>query len=432
MLLAVAVRSAARSSSDIARRIVCTVFKPVLGLLLLAVAAGVLITEFASGSMAAVGRRRSIASRDSGRINTLQSALQDGTVQIPFAPISGYLQGLLRALNVPIESQVAVFSRASAQGDLVSPDNPRVIYFSDDVAVGWVRGSSVIEVAESDPDSGVVFYIVRQDEGRPKFIRSDGCRSCHQSDPTLGVPGLLVLSTPQAYGSGANIIGAVTDHRTPFEQRWGGWYVTGRSSGWRHLGNRIGQGWLLSLYDQFYDAGYLSQYSDAVALMVLEHQTHMTNLFTVLSRQFDNNERASDIRRTVQEVVDYMLFIDEARMPAPIIGTSGFAEYFSKLGPRDNHGRSLRKLDLRTRLFQYPCSYTIYSHAFEGLPHAAKDAVYGMLFQVLSSTPLDAKYARLTSDNRRDVLEILTETKPEFAELAARARNSGGNDARSQ
>src|SRR5262249_3325420 len=180
-------------------------------------------------------------------------------------------------------------------------------------------GSSVIEVAESDPDSGVVFYIVRQDESRPKFIRSDECRSCHQSDRTLGVSGLLVLSTPQAYGSGASIIGAVTDHRTPFELRWGGWYVTWRSSSWRQLRNEIVQGCLLSHYDHIDDAVYLSQYSDSVALMVLEHQTHMTNLLTVLSRQFNNNERASDIGRTVQEVVDYMLFIDEARLPAPMI-----------------------------------------------------------------------------------------------------------------
>jgi len=270
--------------------------------------------------------------------------------------------------------------------------------------VGWVRGSSVIEVAESDPDSGVVFYIVRQNEARPKFIRSDGCRSCHQSDRTLGVPGLLVLSTPQAYGAGASVSGAVTDHRTPLEQRWGGWYVTGRSSGWRHLGNRIGQGWLLSLYDQFYDAGYPSQYSDAAALMVLEHQTRMTNLLTVLAREFNN----------VQEVVDYMLFVDEAPLPAPIVGTSGFAEYFSNLGLRDRDGRSLRDLDLKTRLFRYPCSYMIYSNTFESLPQAAKDAVYERLFQILSSGSQDARYARLTSEMRREVLDILTETKPEF------------------
>jgi len=370
-----------------------------------AMAGALVVTQVASVTLAARARRPS-SSPHFGRVAALQSALQNATLQIPFAPVSGYLQGLLSALHVPIESQVAVFSRGSAQGDLVSPDNPRVIYFSDDIAVGWVRGSPVIEVAESEADAGdgVVFYMVRQDEDRPKFIRSDGCRSCHRSDRTLGVPGLLVLSTPQAYGAGASVSGAVTDHRTPLEQRWGGWYVTGRSSGWRHLGNRIGQGWLLSLYDQFYDAGYPSQYSDAAALMVLEHQTHMTNLLTVLAREFNN----------VQEVVDYMLFVDEAPLPAPIVGTSGFAEYFSNLGPRDRDGRSLRDLDLKTRLFRYPCSYMIYSNTFESLPQAAKDAVYERLFQILSSGSQDARYARLTSEMRREVLDILTETKPEF------------------
>ncbi len=201
--------------------------------------------------------------------------------------------------------------------------------------------------------------------------------------------------------------------------------MTGRSSGWRHLGNRVGQGWLVSLYDQFDDAGYASQYSDAVALMVLEHQAHMTNLLTALANQVNGGASASDVDRAVQEVVDYMLFVDEAQLPARIIGTSGFTEYFSSLGPRDSRGRSLRDFDLKTRLLRYPCSYMIYSNTFEALPQAAKDAVYAMLFEVLSSAPPESKYARLTSEKRREVLEILTETKPEFAELLARTRDLG-------
>lgn len=388
--------------------------------LLLATACGLVVTHSTSGAMAARVPRPSTPPPHSGRVVALQSELQNGTVQIPFAPISGYLDGLLRALQLPIESQVAVFSRTSAQGNLVSPENPRVIYFSDDIAVAWVRGSSVIEVAESDANTGVVFYTVRQDEDRPKFIRTDGCRSCHQSARTLGVPGFLVLSTPEAYGGGASVAGAMTDHRTPFEERWGGWYVTGRSSGWRHLGNRVGQGWLVSLYDQFDDAGYPSPYSDAVALMVLEHQAQITNLLTMLASQVNGGTSTSDVNRTVQEVVEDMLFVDEAQLPARIIGTSGFADYFSGLGPRDSRGRSLRDFDLRTRLFRYPCSYMIYSNTFEGLPRGAKDAVYAMLFEILSSVPRDSKYTRFTPGERRDVLEILTETKPDFAQLVAR------------
>src|SRR5438552_18551921 len=123
--------------------------------LLLATACVLVISHSAPGAMAGGVRRASTRSSHFGRVAALQSALQNGTARIPFAPISGYLDGLLSALQLPIESQVAVFSRTSAQGNLVSPDNPRVIYFSDDIAVAWVRGSSVIEVAESDASTGV-------------------------------------------------------------------------------------------------------------------------------------------------------------------------------------------------------------------------------------------------------------------------------------
>jgi len=67
----------------------------------------------------------------------------------------------------------------------------------------------------------------------------------------------------------------------------------------------------------------------------------------------------------------------------------------------------------------------IYSNAFERLPQTAKDAVYAMLFQVLSGALHDSKYTQLLSETRRAVLEILTETKPEFAHLTARTRRIG-------
>ena len=83
------------------------------------------------------------------------------------------------------------------------------------------------------------------------------------------------------------------------------------SSGFRHEGNRVGQGWLRSLYDQFYTAGYPTEYSDIVALMVLEHQTQATNSITRVAREPD--------RDSVNELVDYLLFVDEARLPGRVI-----------------------------------------------------------------------------------------------------------------
>ena len=106
------------------------------------------------------------------------------------------------------------------------------------------------------------------------------------------------------------------------------------------------------------------------------------------------------------EFVDYLLFVDEPRLPAPVKGASGFAERFSALGPRDRKGRSLRELDLQTRVLKYPCSFLIYSPAFDALPAEARDAIYARLSTVLSGTDrrsaLPASVARRSHRDRRD------------------------------
>jgi len=99
--------------------------------------------------------------------------------------------------------------------------------------------------------------------------------------------------------------------------------------------------------------------------------------------------------------------VDEAPLASPIHGSSGFAEKFAALPPRDSTGRSLRQFDLQHRLMRYPCSYMIYSPAFDALPADLKDAVYHRMWQILSGkNPTD----------RRAVAEILRETKPGLPE----------------
>jgi len=88
-----------------------------------------------------------------------------------------------------------------------------------------------------------------------------------------------------------------------------------------------------------------------------------------------------------------------------------FAASFAKTALRDSRGRSLRDLDLQRRLLRYPCSYMIYSEAFDALPADAKEAIYRRMWQVLSGAEKDKKYARLTAADRRAVIEILRETK---------------------
>jgi hypothetical protein len=377
----------------------------------------------------------------------LNRKLLDGTAHLQFDDKQGYLRSVLEQLKVPIQSQIVVFSRTSVQMFRINPQNPRTLFFNDSVAVGWVR-DGFVELAAEDPEQGVIFYTLGQKQvDKPIFTRSDTCLSCHVSYNSLGVPGMLVRSVfPGPDGTPVRELGDyITDDRSPFEERWGGWYVTGHSGSARHMGNTVvadpskpeftiaDQSLNLgSLKGRFETDAYLSPYSDIVALMVFEHQMHMTNLLTragwdtrssLYEEQMGDTEKSRASRHaatlrmlddTARELVDYMLFIDEPPLPDKIKGTSGFAEEFSTRGPRDSRGRSLREFDLQRHLMRYPCSYMIYSEAFESLPQEAKEAIYERLWRVLSSQEKSEKYSRLSLADRRAVVEILRETKNEL------------------
>jgi len=387
----------------------------------LAAACTALVVVAAIGSAAAQG---DAAAPPADRISALSRQIEAGDVRLTFDRDNGYLRSLLTALRVPLESQVVVFSQTSMQFDLISPRNPRAVFFGDEVAVGWVRGAETIELAALDPEHGVNFYTLEQRESaRPQMKReSTRCVTCHLSPDTLGVPGLLTFSTfsiPQDKYSYA--AGAATDHRTPMEDRWGGWYVTGRTGSMRHLANaevpqslrsqtgKQAQPRQLDSLDGLFDLrGFPTHHSDAVALLVLEHQTRMTNLLVRLAS--DARAAPKALRDTVNEFVDYLLFLDEAPL-GRIRGSTPFAEKFASGGRQDRKGRSLRQLDLEQRLMRYPCSYMINTDAFDRLPRPAKDLVYERMWAILSGRERGAPYTRLSLDDRRAVVEILKDTK---------------------
>jgi len=364
-------------------------------------------------------------------VGEVSQQLRDGKLSLRRDGTSGYLRSVLDALHVPVESQIVIFNPDSVQGRRITPANPRSLFFNDRVAVGWVRGG-FIELAAQDPSQGVVFYTLEQAFiGQPHFQRNDGCLTCHYSYGSAGVPGMLARSTQQF-----NVT-----HRLPIEKRWGGWYVTGNLGAARHLGNidikRLFDdappsntlNWP-SLQGKFDLDGYLSPYSDVVALMIFDHQMHMMNLLSRIGWE----ARVADYRRgkseerlradgddpadtpvpldaAAREVVDYMLFVDEAPLPGRIRGSSGFAEQFAATGPRDRQGRSLRDFDLERRTFRYPLSYMIYSPLFDSLPAAARDAIYARLFDVLSGKDRSRAYARLSAADRTAVVDILKDTR---------------------
>ena len=382
-------------------------------------------------------------------VAVLAGKIESGEKTLDFDSTHGYLKSVLKALDVPVNSQTLVFSKTSLQLHRISPRRPRAVYFNDDVYVGYCQRGDVLEFAATDAQQGATFYTLAQDdEGKPKFVRDRGqCLTCHASSRTQNVPGYLVRSV-FADGAGRPKLGSgtfTTDHTSPFKERWGGWYVTGDHGQMRHMGNTLciedettfdrDQGANVNdLSEYFRTESYLTPHSDIVALMVMEHQTQMHNAIAAatyetrqaLHQSFQMNElldrptgHISEIaHRRIESVADkvvhYLFMCDEFALDDEVKGTSGFAEEFSKRGERDSEGRSLREFDLKTRLFKYPMSYLVYSDAFDGMPDEVRSRVITKVRGVLNGQDDSADFEHLTPKLRQTILEILENTKPEF------------------
>ena len=259
-------------------------------------------------------------------------------------------------------------------------------------------------------------------------MRETVCLHCHQGAATLGVPGIFIGSVfPDSAGMPSRDGAIITDHRTPFADRWGGWYISAlhgeqpdRANGVaadpaepRAIANQ-GKRNLASLAKEVNLTGYLEPTSDIVALLTFEHQTQMTNLMTRLA--WESRIAVADAKPApdVEEIVAYMLFVDEVHLPEPVEGVSHFTADFERRGQRDRQGRSLRDFDLKTRLFRYPLSYMIYSAQFDALPAGVRARIYQRLFEILAGRDHTHKYAALSPEDRRAIFEILRETKPDL------------------
>ena len=358
----------------------------------------------------------------------LEKRLEAGEVKLDYAANGqGYLPSVLHNLGINLDSQVLVFSKTSIQQAHISPRTPRAIYFNDEVSVGFVQNGDVLELTALDPKLGIILYTLDMPKAdKPQFTRRDDCLKCHQGPVTLGVPGLLVSSVhPRTGGRESHGSAFMTDDRTPIDERWGGWYVTGTTGDQKHYGNNPnlvdplepgGPAGLDSLnvtkLDGFFDVSrYPTATSDLVALMTLEHQTRMTNLITRVGWDARINAKDPKLNGEIEELLSYTLFTDEAPLKAPAAGVSSFTKTFAARGPRDKQGRSLRDFDLKTRLFRYPLSYMIYSAAFDGMPEGARSRVYQRLYDILSGKDHSKAFASLSAEDRRAILEIVRETK---------------------
>ena len=383
-------------------------------------------------------------------VSRLQQRLARGTTLLPFDASTGYLRGVLEALHVPQSSQSLVFSKTSLQQQQITPQTPRALYFNDDVYVGFVRGGDVMEISVADPQLGTVFYTLDQEAvDSPRLVRqTEKCLICHGGSQTRGVPGHIVRSVYP--GSSGQPIFSAGSHRvddsTPLADRWGGWYVTGQHGAATHLGNvtysgrpepgidRDTSGFNQTDLSQRFDTtGYLSPHSDLVALSVLVHQATAHTLLAkasfdaraalyreaALNRELgepaDHRWPSTDtvLNAAATALVEYFLFCGVPPLPAPLTGTTSFAENFAHAGPADLHGRSLRSLDLQQRLFLYPCSFLIYSPSFTGLPDELRRRFWARMDSVLTSQEGGEKFAHLSSADRLALREILAATHPE-------------------
>ena len=387
------------------------------------------------------------------RVSQLIERLEAGTTKLQTEPHFGYLRSLLKELDVSESSQVLVFSKTSLQRHRISPQAPRALYFNDDVYVGFCQQGEVLELSAADPRLGTVFYTLEQHQDEPVHVvrQADNCLICHSSSHKKDVPGHLVRSVYTDM-AGFPILSAGSfriDQSSPLEKRWGGWYVTGTHGPQKHLGNLTIEGHsvprdldnsagmnVTELGDRFPATNYLTAHSDIVSLMVLEHQSDAQNLIAranFLTRQALHYQEAlnrelhepdgniwestkSRIRSAGEPLVEYLLFRGEAELTHAIKGTSGYADRFAQLGPRDRQGRSLRDFDLETRLFKFRCSYLIYSPSFRALPAAARDYVLRRMWEVLSGQDESTKFAHLSAAERQAILEILRDTLPDLPE----------------
>ncbi|RCS40775.1 hypothetical protein DTL42_25780 [Bremerella cremea] len=372
-------------------------------------------------------------------ISRLQTELESGQRQLISSGDQGYLRAVLQELEVPESSQMLTFLKSSMQRPLIEPQNPRALYFGDDAYVGYVPGG-ILELIVPDPRLGLVFYTMEAHNGQPMIQHQVArCMTCHASSRTKRIPGLQARSM-FTDPTGQPVISAGsfrTDHSSPLEKRWGGWFVSGTHGETAHLGNMqlpdskrpkqpvvnthgLNVTDLSSLTDV---SKHLTPHSDIVALLVFEHQIDAHNwmvrvnyAYQLGQHQPESESSPPNWQAEADALVKHLLFIDENPLKQPVQGTSDFASEFARRGPFDSQGRSLREFDLSTRIFKYPCSYTIHCQLFQALPAEARQYVLGQM-QTALQTPADSPWSeslsRYTEAERTAALAMLAElTQP--------------------
>jgi hypothetical protein len=150
---------------------------------------------------------------------------------------------------------------------------------------------------------------------------------------------------------------------------------------------------------------------------VLQHQSHGQNLLIRVGQEARLGRRSDAEDRLLR----YLVFADEAPLTGEVRGTSAFRAAFEKRGPVDSRKRSLRLLNLKTRLVEHRLSWLIDSQAFEGLPPDVQTRLYQRLWGILHgqappaagqpSFEREDRWTAYTSAEREAIVSIVRATK---------------------
>lgn len=364
----------------------------------------------------------------------IKAQLESGTLPLDRSSELATVRSLLKTLKIPESSQLLVFSTTSLQLGLISPSNPRALYFNEDTYIGWVPGGR-IEVVSIDPELGGIFYIfdIPHDASPIRADRSGRCMNCHAGEDAGFVPGLVIKSVLPGPSGGSleSFRDVPAGHATPFTNRFGGWHVTGAagfSNHWGNLTGRLSQGNLVRIPnppgDRYRADRYPVPSSDFLAHCIHEHQIGFFNRaiaagYRVRSHlHFDGPTltpaHQGEVDADAEALARYLLFSDEA--PFPVEAASG-AGAFQADFLRDRRivgGHSLKDLNLKTRLFQHRCSYLITSEFFARLPDPLKSGVVQRIQSAIRDTNPETRIAAPPAEERRILRELLGDALPEF------------------
>lgn len=358
-----------------------------------------------------------------------------------------FLRSVLDELGISPESQLLVFSTTSFQNKKIDGARPRALYFNENHYVGFVQGGP-LELVTTDSRMGLNFYTMTvpkpNDLRGPTLHRDPACITCHAGNSQSDFPGLMALSVFSTEEGSQVLQGTthVVDDTLDVANRWGGWYVTGKTGGARHRGNA----YYVPTSDREADPAidkdfgltvnelsglldmkpYLAKTSDVVALLVFEHQIHAHNqLVEAFGRSriaiyADDEYMAGGelqpktlavMDDEIEDLLDVMLFTEEADLSEhQVEGSTAFQTAFKENALTDKEGRSLKDFELDGRLFEHRLSYMIYSEAFGHLPDQFQERFFARLDEVLDGSPEEDRFTHLPVEERQAIRSILKAT----------------------